>query len=67
VLISGDTVFYMGVGRTDFPGGDINQLGESVERLAGLDIEYLIPGHGEVLQGKERITRNFALILDEFF
>jgi hydroxyacylglutathione hydrolase len=67
VLISGDTVFYMGVGRTDFPGGDINRLGESVERLAGLDIEYLVPGHGEILQGRERIKKNFALILGEFF
>lgn len=67
VLISGDTVFYMGVGRTDFPGGDIIKLGESIEHLAGLDIEYLIPGHGEILHGKERITKNFALILDEFF
>ncbi len=67
VLISGDTVFYRGVGRTDLPGGDINLLGKSIERLLPLPARYLIPGHGEMLQGGEGIERNFRLILDEFF
>ncbi|MCX5812842.1 MAG: MBL fold metallo-hydrolase [Proteobacteria bacterium] len=66
-LISGDTVFYMGVGRTDFQGGDINALANSVEKLSGLKMEYLIPGHGEILNGEEAISRNFKLILEEFF
>ena len=67
VLISGDTVFYMGVGRTDLPGGDQNVLAESVKMLSGLEPEYLIPGHGEMLRGKEGIGQNFSLILREFF
>ncbi len=67
VLISGDTVFYMGVGRTDLFGGNIEALAKSIERLSTLDIEYLIPGHGEMLKGKKAIHKNFKLILDEYF
>ncbi len=67
VLISGDTVFYMGVGRFDLPGGDGERLKESVIKLSKLDIEYLIPGHGELLAGSKVIKRNFKFILDEFF
>ena len=67
VLLSGDTVFYLGVGRTDMPGGDAALLAKSVERLSRLDIEYLIPGHGEMIKGKGAIQKNFELILREFF
>ena len=67
VLISGDTLFYMGVGRTDLPGGNADALAASIRRLASLDIEYLVPGHGEVVKGKEMIEKNFKLIISEFF
>jgi hydroxyacylglutathione hydrolase len=67
LLISGDTVFYMGVGRTDLPGGNLEALGNSIKQLSRLDIEYLIPGHGEMLKGAQSIKRNFELILGEFF
>ncbi len=67
VLISGDTVFYLGVGRTDLPGGDPDRLAESIKKLSRLDVEYLIPGHGEMLKGREAIQKNFAMILSEFF
>jgi glyoxylase-like metal-dependent hydrolase (beta-lactamase superfamily II) len=67
VLISGDTLFYLGVGRTDLPGGDAGQLAESIERLAKLHIECLIPGHGEMLKGRRAIEKNFQMILSEFF
>jgi hydroxyacylglutathione hydrolase len=67
VLLSGDTLFYMGVGRTDLPGGNIDTLAQSITRLARLDIEYLVPGHGEVVKGKKTIEKNFQLILKEFF
>ncbi len=43
-LFTGDVIFPMGVGRTDFPGGDGNLLRESIERLAGLDAEFLLSG-----------------------
>lgn len=64
-LISGDTLFYLGVGRTDLPGGDTASLAQSLERLARLDIEYLVPGHGEMLKGRKAVEKNFQLILSE--
>jgi hydroxyacylglutathione hydrolase len=67
VLISGDTLFYRGVGRTDLPGGDARLLAESIARLSRLDVEYLVPGHGEVVTGKKTIEKNFSLILRQFF
>ncbi|WP_281175377.1 MBL fold metallo-hydrolase [Methanogenium cariaci] len=46
-LISGDTVFSDGgVGRTDFPGGSQEALVESLDRLAGYDVQAIWPGHG---------------------
>jgi glyoxylase-like metal-dependent hydrolase (beta-lactamase superfamily II) len=45
-LISGDTLFEDGVGRTDLPGGSAEEMKHSLGRLAKLDIEYLFPGHG---------------------
>jgi len=67
VLFSGDTLFYLGVGRTDLPGGNSQVLAESILRLAQLDIEYLVPGHGEAVKGKKTIEKNFQMILQEFF
>jgi len=66
-LFTGDVVFAMGVGRTDFPGGDGNLLRDSIERLARLDAEWLLSGHGEVLKGKENIQRNFSYVRTNFF
>jgi len=49
-LFSGDTVFAEGVGRTDFPGGSLDALSESIEKLSQLasegDIKSVYPGHG---------------------
>ena len=47
VLISGDTVFTDGgFGRYDFLGGSRQDLARSLDRLTGLDVEGLYPGHG---------------------
>lgn len=47
VLFSGDTLFDMGMGRTDLPGGDENQLYVSLRHLANLPPETRVyPGHG---------------------
>lgn len=67
VLISGDTLFSLGVGRTDLPGGDVDQLAESIRKLAKLDIEVVLPGHGELIKGRKAVERNFQAILSEFF
>ncbi len=48
VLFSGDTLFAGSVGRTDFPGGDGEELLRSVkERLSSIpDYVKVYPGHG---------------------
>ena len=48
VLFSGDTLFQMGYGRTDLPGGNTGQLIESLGRLFELPpATRVYPGHGE--------------------
>jgi glyoxylase-like metal-dependent hydrolase (beta-lactamase superfamily II) len=57
VLIPGDVIFYGGVGRTDFSGGSITLLKQSIEKLSKLEVDYLLPGHsteyGGIIEGKE--------------
>ena len=71
VLITGDVVFYGGVGRTDLPGGDGKLLKQSIERLSKFDTEYLLPGHstefGGIIKGKEKVTQNFSFIKINYF
>lgn len=47
-IISGDVLFQQGVGRTDLPGGNSNELVNSIRnKLYQLDESYIIyPGHG---------------------
>lgn len=47
LLISGDTLFYMGWGRTDVSGGDEEKLMHSLKRLSLLPGDVKVfPGHG---------------------
>ena len=60
-LICGDLIFLHGVGRTDL-GGDPELLRQSIRHVSKLDVEILLPGHGEVLRGKESVVENFYYI-----
>ena len=70
LVITGDTLFYGGVGRTDF-GGDGEQLKQSIELLMELDIEYVLPGHstelGSIIQGRDKVQKNFAMVKMSYF
>ena len=46
LLLSGDTLFAGSCGRTDFPGGSMSRMMDSLRRLAALPGDTLvIPGH----------------------
>ena len=49
ILLTGDTIFRDGVGRTDLPGGDDKTLRESIANLMARhlpDDTYIVHGHG---------------------
>lgn len=50
-LISGDTVFSDGCfGRTDLPGGNNEDMKNSLRLLSSLKIESILPGHGSYVK-----------------
>jgi len=66
-LFAGDVIFEQGVGRTDLPGGSGDQLKDSIGRLSSLNLELLLPGHGDIIRGRENIDRNFSLVENIYF
>jgi hydroxyacylglutathione hydrolase len=66
-LFAGDVVFQEGIGRTDLPGGSGKQLKESIKKIMGLDVEYLLTGHGGIVSGKDAVLKNFTVIEDYWF
>ena len=49
ILLSGDTIFHDGVGRTDLPGGNADELGKTISDLIARDLPddtYVVHGHG---------------------
>jgi len=67
VLIAGDVIFYHSTGRVDLPGGNAKALKQSIEKLAQLDIEYLLCGHSYghpgIIKGKEAVRENFEFLM----
>lgn len=62
-LISGDTLFFESVGRTDFPGGSTRELLNSIkEKLYVLpDSTVVCPGHGDnTTIGHEKTNNPFV-------
>lgn len=48
LIFTGDTIFEQGIGRTDFPGGNMEEMEESLKRLPKYLKEGMVayPGHG---------------------
>jgi len=67
VLICGDVIFNQNTGRVDLPGGSAEQLKKSIERLSKLDVEYLLPGHMDIVTGTDNVRRNFEFIKQHVF
>jgi len=66
-LFTGDLVFYEGIGRTDFLEGNPKLMKKSIERISALDTEFLLPGHGEMVMGREKVLLNFEFIRRSFY
>jgi len=67
ILISGDTIFADGVGRTDLSGGNENDLNKSIEKLSNLKVETILPGHGEPVlkSGSKAINNIISSVAEE--
>ena len=62
IMFSGDLLFAGSIGRTDLPGGDMNEMVASLARvvLPLDDSTAVLPGHGETTTiGRERVTNPF--------
>ncbi|HLS66557.1 MAG TPA: MBL fold metallo-hydrolase [Pseudogracilibacillus sp.] len=63
-VVSGDVLFHHGIGRTDLPGGNIEQLARSItEHLYTLPDSFTVyPGHGtSTTIGEEKYANPFTL------
>ena len=67
LIFTGDLIFKGGVGRTDLPGGNGALLKKSIEKLAELEIEWLLPGHADIIGGKKEVRANFDLLKQVWF
>lgn len=62
VIISGDTLFCMTAGRTDFFDGSEKLMIESLKRLIALDGDYrVLPGHNRETTLERERTRNWYI------
>ena len=64
-LLSGDTLFHLGYGRTDFPGGNPLKIEDSLRKLVTLPKETKVyPGHGEstTLGNELRFNPGFSFL-----
>ncbi|MFC1934048.1 MBL fold metallo-hydrolase [Chloroflexota bacterium] len=66
-LICGDLIFSQNTGRTDLPGGNSEQLKQSIELVSKLDIEYLLPGHMGIVEGSAAVKANFRFVKENVF
>lgn len=65
-VISGDTLFEDGIGRTDLPGGSDEQMISSLKKLDALigDGMMVYPGHGDLFKYKKGAALRYLSYLD---
>lgn len=61
-MFSGDTLFHLSVGRTDFPTGSDAKMRKSIKKLFALKKDYIVlPGHGlQTRLSYERVSNPYA-------
>ncbi|MCS7121211.1 MAG: MBL fold metallo-hydrolase [Archaeoglobaceae archaeon] len=67
--VVGDIVSERGVGRFDLPESNPKKFIKSIEKIQGLDVNYLLPGHGRILEGREGIyllLEKAKVVLEKF-
>ncbi len=66
-LICGDLIFDGNTGRSDLPGGSGEQLKQSIEKIAELEIDLLLPGHMGVITENQKVKKNFEFVRNHVF
>ena len=66
-LFTGDVIFNNGLGRTDLPGGNGEQLKDSIRKLSAIDAQWLLSGHGEPVSGPDAVKANFEQVEQMWF
>ena len=66
-LISGDLLFDHNTGRTDLPGGNVEILKQSIEKVSELDIDFLLPGHMGIITEQRFVKENFQFVRENVF
>ena len=61
IILTGDTLFGGTIGRTDFPGGSIEEIRKSLRIIKNLKGDYTVfPGHsGQTTLGREKKTNYY--------
>ena len=67
ILICGDVIFNQNTGRVDLPGGNADELKQSIEELSQLEIEYLLPGHMDIVTSAQNVKSNFDFVKEYVF
>ncbi len=66
VLVAGDLIFYHSTGRTDLPGGSMQQMKQSIDTLSKLDINYVLCGHPYghpgIIESSKEVKANFEFL-----
>ena len=66
-FFTGDTLFYDGIGRTDFPCGNEQDMQKSLNNLCKLliDNDFVLPGHGQY--GNFKNLKKSNIFVSSFF
>ena len=55
ILFSGDTVFENTMGRMDLLGGSEKEMEDSLKHLTKIDVNIILPGHGNIVESNGNI------------